>query len=313
MESRSVEIGNALAALSNDLATAVERAGRSVVGVHGRPRTPSSGVYWRPGVVVTADHTVRRDEDISVILPDGRSVPAALAGRDPSTDLAVLKVQTNEAPAVEIGDAGSLKVGHLALALGRGESGSHGPVASLAVISALGEAWHTWQGGRIDRFVRLDVSIFVGFSGGPLVGARGEIVGINTTGLWRGVGMAIPASTVDRVVREILEKGRIARGYLGLGMHPVGLPEALRRKLNLPGESGMIVVTVEPGGPGEKAGVVIGDVLVALGGSPVSDIGDVQKCLGSDQVGKPLRASLIRGGEITELTISVGERSGREG
>jgi len=313
MESSMSETGKALAALSNDLAAAVERASHSVVAVNARPRTPSSGVYWQPGVVVSADHTVRRDEEITVRLSEGRSVPATLAGRDPSTDLAVLKLQAPSAPTPEIGDAGSLRVGHLALAVGRGESGQAGPVASLAVVSALGGAWRTWHGGRIDQFVRLDVTVFLGFSGGPLVDAGGRIVGINTTGLWRGVGMAIPSSTVERVVKEILERGHIARGYLGLGMQPVRLPEGLERRLNLPGDSGMIVITVEPGGPAEKAGVVLGDVVVALDGTPVRDVGDVQAFLDNDRIGKTVRASLLRGGRLTELAITVGERPGSEG
>lgn len=313
MDSNAFEMGTALAALSNDLAAAVERAGHAVVAVNARPRTPSSGVLWRSGVVVSGDHTVRRDEEIKVRLPDGRSLPAALVGRDPSTDLAVLRLEAAETPTPEIGDPGSLRVGHLALALGRGESAQAGPVASLAVISALGGAWRSWHGGRIDQFIRLDVTIFLGFSGGPLVDARGRVVGINTTGLWRGVGMAIPASTVERVVKEILEKGRIARGYLGLGMQPVRWPESRERKLDLPGEGGMMVMSVEPGGPAEKAGFVLGDVLVALDGAPVSDVGDVQIFLDSDRIGKTVRASLIRGGVVRELAMTVGQRPGKEG
>jgi S1-C subfamily serine protease len=125
--------------------------------------------------------------------------------------------------------------------------------------------------------------------------------------------MAIPSSTVERVAKEILEKGHIARGYLGLGMQPVRLPEGLERNLNLPGDSGMIDITVEPGGPAEKAGVVLGDVLVALDGTPVSDVGDVQGFLDKDRIGKTVRASLLRGGRLTELAITVGERPGSEG
>lgn len=313
METIPSVMGSALAALSNDLAAAVERASQAVVAVNARPRTPSSGVYWRQGGIVSADHTIKREEEITVRLSDGRVLAATLAGRDPSTDLAVLKVEATDFPTPEVGDATSLRVGHLALAVGRGESGHAGPVASLAVVSALGGAWRTWHGGQIDQFVRVDATIFLGFSGGPLVDARGRIVGINTTGLWRGVGMAIPALTVDRVARQIVEKGRIARGYLGLGMQPVRLPEGHKHRLNLPGDGGMIVISVEPGAPGEKAGVVIGDVLVALDGTPVGDVGDVQAFLDSERIGKSVRASLLRGGILTELTIGVIERPGREG
>jgi len=198
VETKSSEMGSTLAALSNDLAGAVERAGRVVVAVHARPRTPSSGVYWRQGVVVTADHTVERDEEITVTLPDGRTVAATLAGRDQSTDLAVLKIEATGIGAAEIGDPSLLKVGHMVLAVGRGEKGHTGPTASLGVVSALSGPWRTWHGGAIDLFVRLDLSIFLGFSGGPLVDARGRVVGINTTGLWRNVGIAVPASSIPR-------------------------------------------------------------------------------------------------------------------
>jgi len=310
MDSRTPERGSALLALSDDLAGAVERAGRSLVAVNARPRVASSGIYWRPGVVVTADHTVKRDQDITVTLPEGRSVPARLAGRDPSTDLAALKLEADGTPVAERGDASSLKVGHVVLAVGRG--GDSGLSASLGVISALGGAWRTWRGGQIDRFMRLDLSIFLGFSGGPLVDAQGRVVGLNTTGLWRNMGLTVPASTVDRVTEQLLEKGRVARGYIGLGMQPVRLPEALQSRLNLPGKAGMMAFTVEPGGPAERAGVLIGDVLLALDGEPVSDVGDVQAMLGGERVGKPLRALVLRGGATLELTIAVAERPREE-
>jgi S1-C subfamily serine protease len=312
METKLSEVGSTLAALSNDLAEAVESVGRSVVAVNARPRTPSSGVLWRSGIVVTAAHTVRRHEEITVTVPGGSTVPAALAGRDPATDLAVLKIQETGSASAEVGDASSLKVGHLVLAVGRAESGQVGPTASLGVISALGGPWQTWGGGRIDQFLRLDVTVFLGFSGGPLVDPRGRVVGINTTGLWRNAGLGIPASTVNRVLKELLEKGHVPRGFLGLGMQTVRLPGALKSKLNLPGDSGMIVFTVEPDGPADKAGAVIGDVLVALDGKAMSDIGDVQATLGSESVGKTIRASVVRGGEKINLDITIGARPLRE-
>lgn len=309
MSSSQFEETSAMLALSNDLAAAVERAGSAVVAVNGRQRIPSSGVYWRSGVVVTADHAVRRDDEITVTLPDSRTVPATLAGRDSSTDLAVLKLPGVELPAAEIGDASLLKVGHLVLAVGR--SGESGLSASMGVISALGGAWRSWYGGQIDQFVRLDLTLYPGFSGGPLVDAQGRIVGINTSGPRRMV-LAIPASTVNRVVDQLLEKGRIARGYLGLGMQPVRLPDNLKRTLSLPSVGGVIVVNVETNGPADQAGVLIGDVLVALDGTPVSDTGDVLAMLSSDRVGKTVSVHVIRGGTSIELTITVGERPHRE-
>src|SRR6059058_2156033 len=165
-----------LQSLSTELADAVESAGRAVVAIHARRRIPASGVHWRPGVVVATHHTINRDDNITVTLPDGRTVPATLAGRDPGTDLAVLKVQGAEWPAAEIGDAAALKVGHVVLAVAR--PGEHGLSASVGVVSYLGEAWRTWRGGQIDRFVRPDLTLYPGFSGGPLADVQGRVIDV---------------------------------------------------------------------------------------------------------------------------------------
>jgi S1-C subfamily serine protease len=308
MKTLASERASALLALSHELAESVAQAGRAVVAVHGRPRLPSSGVHWRQGVIVTADHTVKRDEEISVGLPDGRTISALLAGRDASTDLAVLKLPEVECPTVERGDAGSQRVGHVVLAVAR--PGERGLSASWGVISALGGPWRTWYGGQVDQFIRVDLTLYPGFSGGPLVDAHGRVVGINTSGP-RGMVLTIPWATVDRVVGQLLEKGRIAHGYLGVGMQPVRLPEALKRTLNLSGAGGVIIVAVEPESPAERAGLLIGDVVVALDGVPVSDTADVQSVLGPDLVGSTVGASIIRAGQLAERVITVGERPQR--
>ena len=310
MAATSQETGGVLLGLSNDLAGAVERAGKAIVAVNGRQRVPSSGVLWRGGVVVTADHTVERDEEITVTLPDGRTVPATLAGRDAGTDVAVLKLDGVELAPAEIADAAALKVGHMVLAVARpGESGLS---ASVGVVSALGGAWRTWRGGQIDSLVRLDLTLYPGFSGGALVDAQGRVVGINTSGLSRSMGLAIPASTINRVTDQLLSKGRIARGYLGIGMQPVAVPESLKTKLNLSGDGGLIIVSVQPGGPAEQAGVMIGDILVALDGKQLNDTDDVQALLDPERIGTALQARFIRGGEPADLSITVGERPGKE-
>jgi S1-C subfamily serine protease len=309
MERSSSEGASALLALSNDMAAAVEAAGRSVVAVHARPRIPSSGVHWRRGVIVTADHTLRREEEISVTLPDSGMIHAVLAWRDASTDLAVLTLQAAEFPVANIGDAAGLRVGHVVLAVAR--PGERGVSASWGVISALGGPWRSWHGGQIDRFIRPDVSLYPGFSGGPLVDAHGRVMGINTSGP-RSIVLTIPPETINRVVGQLLEKGRIVRGYLGLGMQPVRLPESVKQTLNLRGTSGIIIVAVEPSSPAEKAGLLIGDVLVALDGVPVGDIADVQALLGPERVGTVIGASIIRAGLLAERTIMIGERPRRE-
>jgi S1-C subfamily serine protease len=294
---------DALLSLSNDLAAAVERAAPAVVAVHAR-RLPSTGIHWRPGIVVTAEHTVRTAEDITVTMADGRSLPAVLAGRDPGTDLAVLRVADAGSVVATLGDDAALKVGHMVLALG------YGPRASWGVISALGPRWRSWRGGDIDRLVRLDLVLYPGFSGGPLVDAAGRVVGLNTSGLARETRLALPVTMVTRVADELLQKGHVSRGYLGLGMQPVRLPEPLRAQLGL-GDGALIVVMVEPSGPAARAGVLLGDVLVALDGEPVGDLEDVQARLGSDRVGAEISAVVLRGGVRTELRITVGEQPRR--
>lgn len=293
-----------LLSLSNDLAEAVERAAPAVVAVHARRRLPSTGIHWRPGIVVTAEHTVRTAEDITVTMADGRSLPAVLAGRDPGTDLAVLRVADAGSVVATLGDDAALKVGHMVLALG------YGPRASWGVISALGPRWRSWRGGDIDRLVRLDLVLYPGFSGGPLVDAAGRVVGLNTSGLARETRLALPVTMVTRVADELLQKGHVSRGYLGLGMQPVRLPEPLRAQLGL-GDGALIVVMVEPSGPAARAGVLLGDVLVALDGEPVGDLDDVQARLGSDRVGAEISAVVLRGGVRTELRITVGEQPRR--
>jgi len=295
-----------LQSLSNDLAAAVERAAPAVVAVHARRRLPSTGIHWQPGVVVTAEHTVRTAEDITVTMADGRSLPAVLAGRDPGTDLAVLRVADAGSVVAASGDDASLRVGHMVLAVG------YGPRASWGVISALGPRWRSWRGGDIDRLVRLDLVLYPGFSGGPLVDAAGRVVGLNTSGLARETRLALPVTLVKRVTDELLHKGHVSRGYLGLGMQPVRLPEPLASQPGL-GSGGLIVVMVEPSGPAARAGVLLGDVLVALDGAPVGDLDDVQARLGSDRVGVEIPAIVLRGGVRTDLRITVGEQPRRRG
>jgi S1-C subfamily serine protease len=293
-------------ALSHESASAIEKAGSAVVAVHARRRIPSSGVHWRRGIVVTADHTLERDEEITVTLPDGRTAGATLAGRDPSTDLAVLKLEGPNLPVAELGDITTLKVGHWVLAAGRTSEG--GSRASLALVGVVGQAWRTWRGGLLDHTVRLDRKLHPNFSGGPAVDDHGRVLGINTSALSRYAAVVIPASTVERVTAELEQKGRIGRGYLGVSMQPVRLPRKLRELLKLSSETGIMIMQVEPEGPAERAGVTLGDVLVALDAIPMRDIDDVQAYLSGEQIGKPVKASIIRGGVPAEVVIAVGER-----
>jgi S1-C subfamily serine protease len=303
------EGGQSLLALSNDLAAAVERAGRSLVSVYARERIPSSGIHWREGVVVTAAHTVRREEEIMLKLPAGQKIAATLAGVDPGTDLAALKIEKAEVPVAELGDSSALKPGHFVLSVGR--SAERGPKASLGIISSVGGLWRTWRGGEVDQFVQADLPRYPGFSGSALVDAHGLILGLNTSGLSRRLSITLPNSTIERIIGVLLEKGRVPRGFLGLGMHAIRLPGALRHRLNLGGETGVIILQVEPNGPADQAGTLIGDILVGLEGKIIQNPDDVQAALTSGSVGKTVSASVIRGGVMTELAITIGERPRR--
>jgi S1-C subfamily serine protease len=263
---------------------------------------------WRPGVVVAASHTVRRDEDISITLPNGSTVVATLAGRDPGTDLAVLRVSDDAtAAAATVAPDDALRVGALVVAVGRpGDS----VTASLGAISAIGGEWRTWQGGRVDRFVRLDLAIYDGFSGGPLVDAAARVLGINTSGLTRSAPVTVPMSTVSRVAEELLAKGHVRRGYAGIAVQPVEVPERLVREHALPADTTLLVVAVEPGGPADRAGVLIGDVLISLDGTPLREPSDLLAALSTRS---PVELRLIRGGAPISVSLTPGERPTRGG
>jgi S1-C subfamily serine protease len=298
-----------LVALSNALALAAERAAASVVAVHTEARGSSSGVHWRAGVIVTAEHALRRDEEIRITLPEGRVVPATLAGRDPATDLAVLRTEAGALATAELAPAEPFKVGSLALVVGR--TRESGPVAALGVISLVTLERRTWSGGRLSPYVRLDVGLQPTASGGAVVDGGGRILGVATPRLTPFGAVAIPAGVVNRVAGALLEKGHIPRGFLGVGLQPVRLPEGLRRQLNLSAPAAVMVVELEPSGPATQAGVLLGDILVSLEGKPLAHLEDVQVHLDSNSIGKPLRAQLIRGGALKDLAIVVGERSTR--
>ena len=302
-------MASALETLSNDFAAAAEAVGSSVAAIYGRRWMPSSGIQWRKGFIVTAHHTIRREEDITVVAAGGESFKANLAGRDPSTDLAILKVsEENALPLPAFGDGG-LKLGHVVLALGRSRGSNL--VASGGIVGGISGEWEPRRGGRVDQHIRLSLELYPGFSGGPLVNAQGKVVGINTRGLSRGRAVTIPLATVNRIVDELIEKGHIAKPYLGLAMQPVAVPESLRGKVPGAGNSAVLVVHVEPSGPADKAGVLLGDVVVELQGKPVEDTGDIQQLLGSAKIGDTVAATVLRGGAPVKLSIMLADRPTR--
>jgi S1-C subfamily serine protease len=295
-----METPSTLSAFSTGLAEAVELGAKSVVAVNGRRRVPSSGILWRPDVVVTTDHNLKRDQDITVTLADGRVLSATLAGRDPGSDLAVLRLSEAGGEAAKTVSDASIKTGSLVLALGRRIE--NGLTATLGVINTISGAYRTWRGGQIDRFIRTDVRIYTGFSGGALIDPEGRIIGLNTSILARDAGITIPAATVSRVAEILLTRGRMGRGFIGVGMHPVRLPD---------GGIGLVILSIEPNGPAAQAGIVVGDVLLTLNGHAVRDTDDVQAQLGPDTVGKPITVGILRGGAPVDISVTPAERPTR--
>lgn len=296
-------MSNVLVDLSNQFAEVVKSAGQSVVRVEGRRRMPASGIVWSAdGLIITASHVVARDEGIRVGLADGTSLDAALVGRDPSTDLAVLRVDAALTPLAEANKQ-DVAVGNLVLALARpGRSVQ----AAWGIISALGDSWRTGGGGIIDRYVQTDLVMYPGFSGGPLVGADGALIGLNTSALARGVSVAAPTMTLARVADTLLAHGRIRRGYLGVSTQRVHLPEALRGTVGQ--KRGLLVVSVEPDSPAEKGGLTLGDTILSVAGIAVQNHDELLAALSGDKIGTAVPLIILRGGQVQTVDVVVGER-----
>jgi S1-C subfamily serine protease len=288
---------NPLIALSDHIAQIVERAAQGVVAVHGGGR--SSGIHWRSGVIVTAEEVLERDEDISVTLPGGRRVAATLAGRDPSTDVAVLRFAPDGLTAAQTAAAAALRPGHVVLAVG---SHDGAPVASLGIVGFVGGAWHSSRGGAIDHLLRLDLSLSPRAEGGALVDMDGRVLGMTVFGPRRRV-LAIPSATIDRAVDQLLSKGHVARGYLGAGLQNVRLGRGTSDV-----KRGILVVSIDPAGPAARSGLLVGDIITAWNARPVAQVREVMRMLGPDSVGASVDLQLLRGGAAANLKLTLGER-----
>jgi len=292
------------ASISKAAASVVSQAGQSVVRVDARRRHPASGIVWSAdGLILTAHHVVRRDDELKVGLADGRELAATLVGRDPSTDLALLRVDASGLVAVQWRDEASLGVGELVLALGRPGQNVQ---ASLGVISALGGAWRSMGGGKVSHYIRPDLVMYPGFSGGPLVDGEAKVIGLATSALTREGGIALSAATVQPVVETLLAHGRMRRGYLGVGVQPAKLPASVAASLER--ETGVLLNSIEADSPAATAGLLVGDILVALDGETVERPEDLTLLLQGSQVGQTVSAQIVRGGALTEISVTVGER-----
>jgi S1-C subfamily serine protease len=299
------EPNNPLVAFSDQAAQVVERAAASVVAVHGAGRRAASGIHWRSGIIVTAEEVLERDEGIKITLPGGRLVEATLAGRDPTTDVAVLRFQPDGLAAAQTADAAALRAGHVVLAIGNHQGA---PVASLGIVAVAGGAWHSLRGGAIDNLIRLDMGLSLAAEGGALIDVQGRVVGMAVLGPRRRV-LAIPTATVDRVVDQLLAKGHVFRGYLGAGLQPVRLGQQAGDTQPSGGGRGILVVSLDPAGPAARAGLLVGDILTAWNAKPVDRVREIMRLLSPDSVGQTIDLGLLRGGAPTALKIVIGERA----
>ncbi len=292
-----------LGEVSRDLAVVTKSAGSAVVRVEGRRRLPATGVIWSPeGHILTADHVVRADEGIRIGLEDGRVLEAVVIGRDQSTDLALLKVEASNLAPFATANTEELAVGQLVLALGR--PGSH-VQATIGILSSLAESWHTRRGGQIEQFVQTDVLMYPGFSGGPLLGADGGLIGINSSALVQGISVTLPLATLQRVAGALLEHGRVRRGYLGVSTQAVRLPQPLGEILGQ--RRGLLIVAVEPGSPAEKGGLSLGDTIVGLGEGAIRTHDDLLRQLTNSDLDEKIPVRVIRTGELQTLNVKLGE------
>jgi S1-C subfamily serine protease len=294
-----------LFALSESMANAVEKAGAATVLVDGRRRMPASGVAFAPDLILTADHVIEREEDIPVVFPDGSQLAARLAGRDSGSDLAVLRLSTAAAAVAETAPQ-EARIGQLVLSLGR--PSREGVQASLGVISAVGGPVRTGRGGLLERYLRTDAIPYPGFSGGPLVDAAGRVVGLNTSGLARGASLAIPASLAWQIAASLAEHGSVRRGYLGVRSQPVMIPAAQQKALGRQQATGLLLVGIEEHSPAEAGGLMVGDILTGLAGQPVTDPDELLARLTGEIVGRSTPVEVLRGGQLSLITVTIGER-----
>lgn len=293
-----------LSELSNQLAAAVEAAGPSIVRVEGRRRLPATGIVWSAdGLIITAHHVVEEDENIGIGLADGKSATASLVGRDPTTDLALLRSDVKGLTPPNWMDGASLKVGHIVMALGRpGRS----VMATLGIISALAKGWRTPAGGELDYYLQSDAAMYPGFSGGPLVDAGGSFLGLNTSAMMRGASLTIPTGTIRKTAETLLAHGHVRRGFLGVSAQVVRLPAGIAQQTGQ--ETGLMLGAVEANSPAERGGLFMGDTILALDGQPVRHLDDLLALLGGDRVGNQVPVRIARGGQIQELHLTIGEQ-----
>jgi S1-C subfamily serine protease len=290
--------------LSKRTADLVATASAHVVRVEGRRRGAASGVVWsQDGVVVTANHALERDEGIEVFLPSEQEVRGEVLGRDPTTDLAVVRAGASGLSAAAFAETDALAAGELVLAISRPGRSAR---AGLGLLARSAGEWRTPAGGRVDRFLETTLDLHPGLSGALALRADGAAIGIATAGLVRGAAMILPAATLRRVVKSLLAHGGVRRGYIGVAMVPVRLPAALAGGAGQ--AEALLVSSVEPDSPAARAGLLLGDALLSIGGRSVTDPSDVLPVLEEERIGDAVAVRVVRAGEVREATVTIGAR-----
>jgi len=294
-----------LRALSDAMADAVEKAAAGTVMINARKRFPASGIAYAPDLVLTASHVVERDEDIPIMFSNGDQVKATLIGRDPGSDLAVVRTQSEVPATIEPADSGG-RVGQLVLALGR--PSQEGIQASLGVVSAIIGPVHTRSGGVLEGHMRTDAVPYPGFSGGPLIDGKGQVLGMNTSGLTRGSSITIPINLGLKLADALVKHGSVRRGYLGVRSQPVEIPSSQQVGLGRQQAAGLLLVGVEANSPAEKAGLMVGDILTGFAGQAVSDPDDLFAILAGVAVGEQVEIEILRAGKRQDQKVTIAER-----
>lgn len=297
---------NIFTELSEAMADAAERAGRSTMLVDARRRIPASGIAVAKDLILTADHVVERDEDIRIILGDGTETTARLAGRDPGTDLAVLKLDSASAVPAEVAKSPA-RVGQFVLAIAR--PSKNGIESSFGTVNAIGGPVRTGRGGMLEKYIKTDVVSYPGFSGGPLINGEGQIYGINTSGFRSGGAITIPADVAWKIAETLAKHGKIKRGYLGIRSQTVNIPAEAQSELKREQETGLLIVGLEAESPAGKGGIMVGDILVGVAGQPIEHHDELFARLSGDVVGRSVPMDVLRGGKLQVVNVVVGERS----
>ncbi len=283
-----------LAQLSDALIDITARAAPSVVAVHSA-RSRSSGFIWRPDLVVAANEALPEDGDIVIVPPGEQPISAAIVGRDPTTDIALLRIDKADRPALAL-ELAPLRVGALVVALG---SEGGGPIAAFGSVSYIGGEWRSMRGGAIDARIELDLRLRRAAEGGVALDPFGNAFGMTVFGPRRRV-LVIPTATIDRVAPKLETDGRIARGYLGLGLRSVQLDKG--------SGTGLMVMSVDPKGPGAAADLRQGDIITKWSGQPIEDMKTIMRAMGPDSVGTTVQLSILRAGETVEASLTLSER-----